>query len=111
MSDFSDQDMHHMTSDDTPSTTTTPPRGRGQDIVIDGKVWKPHYRIAEEDVGCAPKTLTRNLKKKHTRTALINGINYSPVEEAKADLVADAKRPNEPPTRRGRSTTRSGARR
>jgi hypothetical protein len=98
-----------MTSDDTPSTTT-PQRGRGQDIIINGKVWKPHHRIAKEDVGCAPKTLTRNLKKKHTRTALINGINYSPVEEAKADLVADAKRPNEPPTRR-RSTTRSAVRR
>jgi hypothetical protein len=91
-----------MATDDH-SSTSTPPRGRGRDIVINGQVWRPHYRIAEEDVRCAHKTLTRNLKKKRTRTALINGIDYSPVEEALADLVADAKPPNQPPTRRGRS--------
>jgi hypothetical protein len=89
-----------MIADDHSSTTT--PRGRGQDIIINGIVWRPHQRIAEEDIGCAHKTLTRNLKKKNTRTALIAGMKYSPVEEAKADLVADAQRPNQPQQPRSR---------
>jgi hypothetical protein len=85
----------------TNNNSTTP--GRGKDIIIDGKVWRPRHRIADENVGCADKTL----KRKNPTTALIAGMAYCPVEETLAVLIAEARRPNQPapppPPRPGRA--------
>jgi hypothetical protein len=89
VSEISRGPQYKMT-ENGPATTT--PRGRGQDIIINGKVWRPRYRIALENVGCSDKTL----KKKNPKTALITGMAYCPVDETLEVLVADAQRPNQP---------------
>jgi hypothetical protein len=76
-----------ITNDNAP-----PPRGRGQDIVIGGKIWRHHDRIAIEDIGFSSRTLAR----KNPKSVLISNMTYCPVEEVLADLVAGAVRKNQP---------------
>jgi hypothetical protein len=90
-----------MTSDDS----ATAIRGRGKDIIINGKVWRPRHRIAKEDIGGSDKTL----KRKHPKTVLINGMAYCPVDETLALLVAEARRPNTNDTAKKKSAAQSGA--
>jgi hypothetical protein len=68
------------------------------DIIIDGKIWRPRQRIAEEDIHVSDKSA----KRYNFRTVYIGGVAYCPVEESLRDIAARARRRNEPPSRRRR---------
>ena len=66
------------------------PRPRPK-IEIDGEMWEPRDDVAKE-LGFTPRTAQRM----NWRTVLIAGIAYVPGMESRREVVAKARRRNEP---------------